>query len=539
MPDGSNAGRSAVGRACIELFAIALLFAAAGAWPAPDTNEAHFLTKARYAADPAWCRGDFFLESADAHRVFYMLFGPLAAAVPLDTAAWIGRGLGWLAVAVGFRHAIVPLVTTTWGRIAAAALFSLALRFTTAAGEWVIGGCEAKVFAWALVLAGVGEAVRGRFASACCTCGAAAALHPLVGGWALVAVTVAWARERWSRGAAGAVNGSGAAAAWLGAGAALAACGVLPALGMNAGVDAATRAAANEIYVVERLSHHLLPRAFAAPLVARHLLAIVAWWLLFRLLPPAATRRRLATLVGAAVVISAGGWLVSLAEPLAPALAHAILRFYWFRLADVLVPLALATTAAAVLEDGTVCRAAVPVPPALTRWVAAALICLDVAAESPHWPWPGGAAVAARADVKVDPAAWADVCAWVRDHAPAEACFLTPRGAASFTWRTGRREVVSWKNVPQDARSVVEWRRRFADCFSLDAGLGDVVSSPAALGVDRLREVAARYGADHAIVPLETCGLETLPFQRLHENAGYVVLRLDPLTAGGRPAGPP
>ena len=539
---GGAAGRgAAAARGALAVLAIALLFAAAGAWPAPDVNEAVYLTKARHWMDPAWARGDFFLEAPNAHDVFYLLCGPLAAAVPLETAAWIGRILGWVAVAAGFCHAIVPLVTTPWGRLVAAAVFSLAMRFTTAAGEWVIGGCEAKVFAWALVLAGIGDVVRGRFARAWFLCGAATAAHPVVGGWAVIAVGAAWLADRRNGTPAdsGADAGTPRTAAWLVAGAVLVACGVVPALGMNAGVDAATRVAANAIYVVERLPHHLLPRGFAAALVARHLLAIAVWWLLGRLLPATAARRWLTRVVGAALSISLAGWLVSLAEPLAPAPVQSVLRFYWFRLADVLVPLALAATAAAVLEDAAICRTIVPLPPALVRMATVALLGLDLVAESAHWPLPGRAAVPPRADSKVDAAAWADVCAWVRDHAPADACFLTPRGATSFTWRTGRREVVSWKNMPQDARSLVEWRRRYADCFSRDGRLVNVESSPAALGIDRLREVANRHGADHAIVPLDTCGLEALPFPRVHENAAYVVIRLDSLTAGGRPGVPP
>ena len=50
--------------------------------------------------------------------------------------------------------------------------------------------------------------------------------------------------------------------------------------------------------------------------------------------------------------------------------------------------------------------------------------------------------------------------------------------------------------------------------------------STAALGVDRMRLVADRYGADHAIVPADLPALADLPFERLHANRGYVVFRL-------------
>ena len=81
---------------CAELAAIACLFAAVGAWPTPDVNEAHYLTRARHDFDPGWAAGDFFLESPEAHGVFVLLMGPLAERLPLAAAAWIGRAAGWL-----------------------------------------------------------------------------------------------------------------------------------------------------------------------------------------------------------------------------------------------------------------------------------------------------------------------------------------------------------------------------------------------------------------------------------------------------------
>jgi hypothetical protein len=125
-------------------------------------------------------------------------------------------------------------------------------------------------------------------------------------------------------------------------------------------------------------------------------------------------------------------------------------------------------------------------------------------------------------------AAWADVCDWVRDHTPPDACFLTPRGAASFTWRTGRREVVSWKNSPQDAASLVAWRQRIVDCFSRSGSIVEMERSTASLGPERLREVAERYAADHLIVPVDAPLVEAIPGERLHANGAYAVYRLAP-----------
>jgi len=558
--DTTNAAAAPGGWASVAaVIAMLAIFAAAGAWPVPDVNETAYLTKARHECDPSWGRGDFFLETPEAHGVFYRLIGPLAAAVPLERAAWIGRWLGWLALAAGFHHAIVPLVPGWWPRVLAAAVYSLALRHTTAAGEWVIGGCEAKVFAWALVLGAAGEVARGRFAWAWLVLGAATAFHPLVGGWGLVAVAAAWgwsaavgrdtseASGDTATGDAGAAVGRAAGggpaltAGLLLGGVALAAAGVVPALGLSAGADAATRAAAVKIYVVERLPHHLLVRTFADGMVARHVLAILVWWLLAAILsvrggPQAAARARLGRFTLAALSISLAGCLISLAEPAAPGAVYGLLRYYWFRFGEGLLPLALAATAAAAIADDAVLGRLLPGRgPALrgrtvaaVRGAVALLLLLDLVGESRHWPLPGRSSPAPRSDGKVDAGSWRDACDWAAANTPADACFLTPRGSASFTWWTGRREVVGWKNSPQDAVSLVEWRRRIADCFSRDGGFSNMERSTAVLGAGRMRLVADRYGADHAIVPADLPMLAELPFERLYANRGYAIYRLAP-----------
>ena len=52
--------------AIIETLLIFLLLAALGSTPPPAVNEAHYLAKAKHYWDPSWCRGDVFLEWANA-----------------------------------------------------------------------------------------------------------------------------------------------------------------------------------------------------------------------------------------------------------------------------------------------------------------------------------------------------------------------------------------------------------------------------------------------------------------------------------------
>lgn len=527
-----RAGHAAAFAACAaQLAIVALVFAAAGAWPTPDTNEAHYLTRARHAHDPSWLEGDFFLESREAHGVFSVLLGPIAARMAFDEAAWVGRVCGWIAQAAGFLFAAAAVLPSASARILAAALFSLAVRHTPAAGEWVIGGCEAKVFAWALVLAGAGWFARGRFSAAWVTLGCGTAVHPLVGGWAMLALPLALVLAR----RAGAPGDAGIFPlrrhlTGVATGLAVAAVGIVPALALGAGVDAPTRLAATFTYVVERLPHHLLVRTFADGLPARHLLAIVVWWLLL----PASTStaaRRVAAFTAASVGVSLAGLVVSLLEAVSPPLAHGLLRYYWFRLADGVVPFGLAIAAVVALGGSGAAAPAAVIGGTLRRRAALALVAgllvVDLAFESRHWPLPGRSGLVARADKAVQAAAWRDVCAWIREHTPEDACFLTPRAATSFHWHAGRREVVCWKNIPQDPRTIVEWRRRIVDCFSVDGTLKSLVSTTAALGSERLLEAARTYGADHIVVPVNPLEPFPLPGAPLHVAGGYAVHRID------------
>ena len=70
--------------------------------------------------------------------------------------------------------------------------------------------------------------------------------------------------------------------------------------------------------------------------------------------------------------ISIAGAAIACCEPVAPGAAIGLLRFYWFRLADVIVPLSLAVSAAAVLEDDAACHRLGLLPPA--AWTALRLL---------------------------------------------------------------------------------------------------------------------------------------------------------------------
>ncbi len=188
----ADTARGARWRPAAEVALIFLVFFIHAGWPAPDVNEPHYLGKARHYWDPSWCPADFFLGTADAHEAFYFAFGWLTLWLPLPAVAWCGRVLTWGLLAWAWRRLSVALVNGFLYSVLSAALFvALNARFHMA-GEWVVGGVEAKGFAYVLVLLGLESLVRASWGRALVLFGAASAFHVIVGGWAVVATAITW-----------------------------------------------------------------------------------------------------------------------------------------------------------------------------------------------------------------------------------------------------------------------------------------------------------------------------------------------------------
>ncbi len=490
------------------LLLVTLFFVLAGEAP-PSVNEAHYLAKAKHYWNPDWCRGDIFLESADAHLMFYWSFGWLTRFLSLETVAWIGRGVTWGLLAWSWRRLSVALLPGPLCSLLTAALFATLLRLGHMAGEWVIGGVEAKGFAYVFVLLGLEALVRDRWQRMWILFGVAAAFHVLVGGWSVVAAMIAWCcygRER---------------PAWISmlpslvVGGLLALLGLVPTLALSMGVTPDVVSTANAIYVHQRLAHHLLFHQILSqrltfdlaylgiqPIVVpvshlyflRHaalvligvglcryvqptkpvasqpekanLQAMMAW----RYVQPTTPVARLCWFVVGSVVIASIGIAIDQATMYREALAAQLLRYYWFRLSDVMVPMGVALLGAlAIIQLRLTSRRS-------AEWALAAVILLvtlntaDVFARRWFDPRPSAVVQSQSHGDSSDERRgqyhdWLAVCDWIARTTPTDEVFLTPRHQQTFKWYAQRGEVVAWKDVPQDAAGVLEWRRRMDDIF--------------------------------------------------------------------------
>ena len=478
--------------AVAEVLATVVLFFLLGGGPAPEVNEAHYLAKAKHFWDPQWCPQDLFLNSGDAHYLFYLTWGGLTQWLSLEATAWIGRLSAWLLLATAWYRLSWLLVPRRGCALLSAGLWiSLVQRFHMS-GEWVIGGIEAKVLAYVLVLLGIGEVTRGRWSRAWLLLGSSAAFHALVGGWTVVTALFSWAlqpcRERAS------LTRMGPA---LALGGLLSLPGLLPALGLSWQADTQTAAAACRIYVFDRLRHHLLLSEFPPGFVLRHILLSVAFLLVAWSLRDDRRFFRLTGCVCGAMLVAITGGLLQLVTD------GNLLRFYWFRATDVMVPMGVALATAMWIQRWSLAR-----PIAAAALTGAAILLLSAHAVQTSIQAHQSIIPAADRQGQIRTVAqlldWQEACRWIEQHVAADACLLTPEDHQTFKWYAGRSELVTWKDIPQNAQAIVLWQQRREKVAALRylAQTASPTQFQQALG-----GLAQEYGCEFCLV----CALAPLP----------------------------
>jgi len=496
---------------------IVVVFFVYAGWPAPDVNEAHYLSKAKHYWDPSWCAGDFFLESSDAHSVFYWSFGWLTLFFSLPTVAWIGRLVTWTLLAFGWYRLLRTIMPQRGAALLSAAISVCLIHRCHMAGEWLIGGVEAKGFAYVCVLFGLTTLVRQQWGLSWLWFGAASAFHILVGGWSLLALEVAWLLTGQPRPPLRQMVPCMAGALLL------ASLSLIPALLLSSGNDAYITQSANWIYVFQRLPHHLLFNHILYKLdpqfwfVGRFALVIASWLLLWWTTRTDPKQSLLQRFVAGAAILWLAGIVVDQATLYQPHLAAALLRYYWFRLADVVIPLGVSI--AGLIWLGSLYRQ--------RPTVAASLLCLTIVAVTTSLVFhhvTRAEDFRPASEIQQRPlafqdqlppedvfAAWVHTCDWIDTNTPASSLFLTPRYQQTFSWYANRPEVVNWKNVPQDARSLVQWRARFRQVYSHQARRHGFAGIP----LHELQAICQDYGVDYVVLD-RTLSRQPLPWQRVY-----------------------
>ncbi len=540
-------------RAWAEWAAILLVFVLHGAWPVPEVNEPYYLGKAIHFWNPGWVGEDFFLDSSDTHTVFYLSIGWLSLLLPPTAMAWSGRLMVWGLMAWAWQRLSWAVLPRPWWSVLSAALLVCLNERCHMAGEWIVGGVEAKGLAFVAMFLGLEALVRGRWNLVWTLFGLSAMFHVLVGGWAVVAAAFAWllfagesfGRKRPEGDTADRAAPSGGEAADDGAvpslramlpglllGGLLSLPGLIPSLMLTWNVDSETVRQANIIYVYHRLPHHLDPLSFPEHFVRRFMLLSLLWTVLAWQLRRVAGQRRMAAFVLGSLLLAAVGAAIALFGRGDPGTTAGLLRFYWFRTSDVAVPLAVALGGTARLAVGLRRGSEWGGAPIGELHPAAVRIAGSIALGVAIFHVGGYALlrtqpVVPRADRLPAYGSWKLACRWIADeeNVPADARFLTPRLNQTFKWYTARSEVVTMKDIPQDAHSIVAWWARLEDVYGTGSRdpyerwhrcLADVEPQ-------RLRRLGEKYDAQYVL----TFVRPPLPMLRVYANRVYAVYQLE------------
>ena len=503
----------------LEWLLVTLVFLLFASQMPPEVNEPNYLAKARHYWDPAWCADDFFLNSADAHAPFYLGFGWLLLYLPMEAVAWIGRAFTCGVLAFGWVKLTSSLTRQVGVAIVAAALMLGLNTFFQFSGEWVAGGFEGKGLAYGFIFWALAEITQNRWNRGWILLGIASIFHVVVGGWACVAATIGWfmlgrksdrptlRSQLWA----------------IALGFVISLIGLWPGLQLGGQTTTAETGQAASIQVFSRLPHHLNPGQFffaadfpyLTPAAMRFLGLVILWSLLARRQKANPALHRWDCFTAGTLWIAALGLCLSLATRDHPALAARVLQFYWFRLADVIVPASCGLSLAYHLSREHVLRRA---PLRLAVVLGSALILMV----------PLYALYQAKgippADRKFTPHRkefddWRAVCAAAREVSPPDALFLTPKYAHTFKWYAQRGEVGTWKEMPQDAASILEWNDRLAKMHLWGA---DGILPLAERSAAELRALGKQYGANFLL----TRSSPPLALPMLYRNDSFTLYRI-------------
>jgi len=603
-----NSGRF---KTILEIAAVFAVFCLFGAWMTPDVNETHYIGKAINYWQPDWIQGDPFLESRDAHWTFYLVFGWLTFFCSPTGMAWIGRIVAWGLLAWSWQRLSYALIPVRWVAIPTALALAYYIESFNMAGEWLIGGIEGKSLAYPFVFFALEAILRRRWNRAGIFLGIACAFHILVGGWAtLIAGVLFLVSGDWRKTSPLPFGERRFRFPYIGiiVGGLTALCGLIPVLMLDAGVSTEITREAHRIYVFERLPHHLVPYSadvqgsMRTAFMLRFALLIVIWILLCRNLGGGRRQQMFNGFIWGTLGLAAIGMILAYSLSGNKELLASLLRFYWFRLSDVAIPMgvAIGATRFCIFHINGIRAMLIPsLPKVLTivltavviyftatylcfvhfgmapadqnvPWAITLLICLVIFTLRQYAKSIEDASMFARltivliyiaiafyapltalpkyADLRthaafcrsepVGPngrraaAEWQDMCRWIKENTEPTAKFWIPRDGQTFKWHARRADVGVWKNIPQDAAAIVEWRKSMDDLFRFKDDEGATVIDRLLTTLlnhktnEQIAEMRQRYGFDYILCAQAHEMPQHSTLELVYENDVYMLYRV-------------
>jgi hypothetical protein len=485
-------------------------------------NEADYLPSVKQAVDHAWLPNDWYLNLNISYRqVFDFIFGQLVSKLGFVNGAYLGRLIVYLLVAIAiyifFRtlhlHPLLGILV----------LLLFLNHQSLAAGEWVVGGLETKTIAYAMVILSFAFFLRKRYFTGFALAGAALSFHVLVGGYALFCILVAsLLNESWRSDWRLYIKNfwplliTGIFGFWA----------VIEQLLPQGGIDLNK---AWNIYVYYRVPQHVMPFTWnSVPWKPELALATGLFLILYFLSNSKATRFVAAIALGSVFLFLIGLGIFAIRDT-------PLLRFYWFRFPDVMVPFLGAVLIALFLNDYADRRNSINslfqriqrglqttlrlLPPVIIVFLIVMLAQQTYRLETSY-----------KDSLYNEPGTILPVFTWISENTPQQAIFLVDPTESYFYIEAQRAMLVSFKHSPQSAAAILEWYKRIKLCNgnvdlekgNSDLSIEDLHTAFYKLDGTQIQQIANLYEINYYVGLAD----QKLPFERVYSDSNYAVYKI-------------
>jgi hypothetical protein len=487
-------------------------------------NEYDVLPYARQFIEKDWLLNDWFLNLKISYRyLFNLIFGPIISLLGFEYGTPVLRSLAYLFIAVSM-HRFFRTLTIRFS-LEVLILYYFLQHQSVVAGEWMVGGVETKAISYAFVLLSLSALLNKRYKISFAFSGLAFSFHALVGLYAVLCTIFALL-----------LNGKTyqfeikeiIRKSWL-----------FPLTGMfgiytclaqllqRVEVDTIQ---VSDIYVRYRAPHHLLPNWGGIGWKIEIIISAVLFLFLYVF-----GRTRKSRFIAAYALSSIGFFVIGIGIYLTGYI-H-MLKYYWFRFADVMVPFVGASMVAMIIEKiasgcspiravslrslarfNLVLSRAIP----FLLGVAAIFVIFNSTLQIESRLTKNGFRARTRGD-------YSEMFKWINQNTSSEDIFLIDPTIMGFYVGAQRAEFVSFHHFPQSETDIKEWYKRIKLINH-----GTSPKKPSFSSLPELRENF--YGLDETTISNIAkhyniryyLGLtkQKLSFKRVHSVNGHTLYRI-------------
>jgi hypothetical protein len=485
-------------------------------------NELDVLPSAKQFLDHDWLPRDWYLNLDIGYRqLFNYAVGILVDQLGFLYGAYAGRIIAYLllslALVVFFRAIRLRFAL---GLVVVLIYFA---NQSLIAGEWIAGGVDTKTFAYAMALFSFSSFIKRRYFIGFAFAGAALSFHVLIGIYALfctgTAMLLTW--KSWHVEWRNLIR-----KAWI-----FLITGIFGLLTIFQQLlpqgDIETDKAW-QIYVEFRVPPHVLPSAWNGDLWILQLILAVGFLLAIYLLKKTAISKFIAGYALGSVFLFVIGLVIYAAGE------TNLLRFYWFRYPDVMIPFLSLVLVALVISDLTYISSSDSPGISNRRYsvqfllskglpIFLAMIVILLTLQSITI-----IRTMYRRGINNRPPKIQKSLEWIQEYTPGNAVFLVEPLMSEFYVFAEKAEFVSFNHSPQSAGDILEWYKR----IELSNG-GQPPSFPVArdelqanfyqLDEDNIRRLAEEYGLSYYLGLTDT----QLLFESIYRDENITIFDID------------